>query len=274
MEGYDIVMPKLYLIPNTIAEETTGILASYGLDAIKNVRIFFVEEPKSARQLIKTLFTDFPLQSCEWLPLNEHSKNVDIQEYGKRLLDNDCAIISEAGCPGVADPGQDLVKIAHEQNIEIIPLIGPSSILLALMSSGLNGQNFAFNGYMPKDSRDRKQKIKSLEIRSTTEGQTQIFMDTPYRNQNLFEDILFTCNDRTLLCVACDITGTQQFIKTKPISQWKKTKVDLNKKSALFLIYSSENLQLLSPNFSKSIKQARKEIKEGKTYSMKEVFGD
>ena len=149
---------------------------------------------------------NFPLAECRFLDLNEHSDPKQVQEYAKILKEEDCAIISEAGCPCVADPGADLVFIAHQNQIEIIPLVGPSSILLALMASGLNGQNFAFNGYLPKDRQERTQKIKVLEERSHKENQTQIFMETPYRNQNILEDLLATCQDKTSLCIACEIT--------------------------------------------------------------------
>src|ERR1035437_170062 len=183
-------MPKLYLVPNTINEEGGNLLPDYIARAIMDVRVFFVEEPKSARRLLKALNAQFPLSDCRFFDLNVHSDPKQIQEYAKVLKEGDCAIISEAGCPCVADPGADLVFIAHQNKIEIIPLVGPSSILLALMASGLNGQNFAFNGYLPKDRQQRVQKIKMLEDRSKKEKQTQIFMEAPYRNQNILEDIL------------------------------------------------------------------------------------
>lgn len=159
-------MPKLYLVPNTINEANTNLLPDYIAREIKDVRVFFVEEPKSARRLLKSLNAEFPLSECRFLDLNEHSNPKEIQEYAQILKQGDCAIISEAGCPCVADPGADLVLLAQQNQIEIIPLVGPSSILLALMASGLNGQNFTFNGYLPKDRKEKVQKIKILEDRS------------------------------------------------------------------------------------------------------------
>ena len=230
-------MSRLYLIPNRINDGAGNFLPDYIAQEIKLLRVFFVEEPKSARRLLKSLNSDFPLSECRFLDLNEHSQAKDLFEYIKILKEGDTAIISEAGCPCVADPGADLVLLAHQNNIEIIPLVGPSSILLALMASGLSGQSFAFNGYLPKDRIQRAQKIRSLEERSFKDKQTQIFMDAPYRNQNVLEDILSTCQDQTQLCIACDITAPDQFIKTMSIKDWKKNLPNLDKKPALFLIH-------------------------------------
>jgi 16S rRNA (cytidine1402-2'-O)-methyltransferase len=229
-------MPKLYLVPNTINEERKDLLPAYIAQDIKDVRFFFVEEPKSARRLLKSLDAQFPLADCRFFDLNEHSDAKQVQEYVKVLKEGTSAIISEAGVPCVADPGADLVLLAHQNNIEIVPLVGPSSILLALMASGLSGQSFAFNGYLPKDRQQRAQKIRMLEERSQKEKQTQVFMEAPYRNQNLLEDVLATAQDKTHLCIACDIAGPQQSIKTKSIKDWKKNPPDIDKKPALFLI--------------------------------------
>jgi 16S rRNA (cytidine1402-2'-O)-methyltransferase len=229
-------MPKLYLVPNSINDSGEKLLPEYVARAIKDVRVFFVEEPKSARRLLKSLDAQFPLSDCRFLDLNEHSNPKDIQAYVSVLKEGDSAVISEAGCPCVADPGADLVFLAHQHQIEVIPLVGPSSILMALMASGLNGQSFAFNGYLPKDSQQRTQKIRSLEDRSFKMGQTQIFMETPYRNQSILEEILTTCQDRTYLCIACDISGADQMIKTMSINEWKKKPFKFNKKPSLFLL--------------------------------------
>jgi len=229
-------MPKLYLVPNTINETGGNLLPDYIAQAIIEVRTFFVEEPKSARRLLKNLNTQFPLAECRFFDLNEHSNPQEVHEYSKVLKEGDSAVISEAGCPCVADPGADLVFLAHQNNIEIIPLVGPSSILLSLMASGLNGQNFAFNGYLPKDRQERTQRIRSLEDRSFKMKQTQIFMETPYRNQSILEEILTTCQDRTYFCIAYDITGPDQMIKTMSINGWKKNPFKFNKKPALFLL--------------------------------------
>jgi len=229
-------MPKLFLVPNAINETKENLLPDYITHTIKDVRVFFAEEPKSCRRLLKALNPQFPLNDCQFFDLNEHSNSLQIQEYIKVLKNNDTAIISEAGCPCVADPGADLVFLAHQNQIEIIPLVGPSSILLALMGSGLNGQNFAFNGYIPRDRQERAQKIRSLEERSFKEKQTQIFMEAPYRNQSVLEDILATCQPNTYLCIACDITSSQQIIKTMSVKDWKKVSLNLVKKPTLFLL--------------------------------------
>ena len=213
-------MPKLYLVPNTISDGVNS-LPDYIASAIKDICVFFVEEPKSARRLLKSINPQIVFADCRFFDLNEHSNPQQIHEYTKVLKEGDAAIISEAGCPCVADPGADLVLLAHQNKIEIIPLVGPSSILLALMASGLNGQNFAFNGYIPRDRQDRVRKIRALEERSLKEKQTQIFMEAPYRNQSIFEDILNTCQDKTYLCIAYDLTSPQQTIKTMSIKEWK-----------------------------------------------------
>lgn len=228
--------PRLYLIPNTINEAGENMLPGYIAHQIKDVRVFFVEEPKSGRRLLRSLDHQFPLSDCRLFDLNEHSRPQEIHAYVKILKEGDSAIISESGCPCVADPGADLVFLAHQNQIEVIPLVGPSSILLALMASGLTGQHFAFHGYLPKDRHQRAQKIRMLEESSFKEKQTQIFMETPYRNQNVFEDILASCQDETCLCIACDIAGAHQVIKTMSIKEWKKSRLDFDKRPALFLI--------------------------------------
>ncbi len=229
-------MPTLYLVPNSLTEENIRLLPVYIADEIKNVRTFFVEEPKSARRLLKQLNAQFPLQDCQFLELSEHSKPRQVKEYAHLLKSGDCAIISEAGCPCVADPGSDLVSLAHQYQINIIPLVGPSSILLALMASGLNGQNFAFNGYLPKDRQERLQTIKILEERSFKEQQTQVFMEAPYRNQHMLEDILACCHEQTLLCIASSISLPDQIIMTMSIKKWKDNPIAIDKKPTLFLL--------------------------------------
>lgn len=231
-------MSTLFLIPNSV-EESRQIFCGFNPELILHVRIFFVEEPKAARALLKSILPEFPLQECKYYDLNEHTPINIVHEYAEIIKTQDAGIISESGCPCVADPGADLVLLAHQRGVDIIPLVGPSSILLALMASGLNGQNFAFNGYLPKDVKERDNKIKSLEQRAIKEGQSQIFMDTPYRNMALLEQILQVLNPQTLLCVALDITGADQMIKTKTVGDWRKMKVQLPKKPALFIINKS-----------------------------------
>ena len=204
--------------------------------AIAHVRTFFVEEPKSARRLLKQLHPDFPLQECRFFDLNEHTSSAKLKDYVDILKGSDAGIVSESGCPCVADPGADLVWLAHQDNVEVVPLVGSSSILLALMASGLNGQNFAFNGYLSKDKQQRAAKMKMLQRRSQQEDQTQIFMETPYRNQSLFDELLEGLSLQTRLCVACDITGQGQFIRTKTIETWRKANIQLPKSPCLFII--------------------------------------
>ncbi len=235
-------MAKLFLIPNHLSETPFSQIPAVSSGAIKHLRLFFVEEEKSARRLLKKLNPDLTISDCRLFPLNEHSKPEQVREYLKLMKTEDAGIISESGCPCVADPGADLVLLAHQNNIEIIPLIGPSSVIMALMASGLNGQNFAFNGYLPKDKHERQQRIKFLETRSAKEGQTQIFMETPYRNQSMTEDILSVCDDKTFLCIAGDITGPEQNIKTQTIKDWKKTGQGVLKNPALFLIEKKESV--------------------------------
>ncbi len=231
------MLSKLYLIPNVINETPGGeFFSPETRKAISLLRVFFVEEIKSARRLLRKIDPQFPIDDCIFYSLSEHTLSEETEKNFKEAGNQDIGVISEAGCPCVADPGADVVLLAQQNNREIIPLVGPSSILLALMASGLNGQNFAFNGYLPKERDGRIKKLKELEKRSLAENQTQIFMEAPYRNQNLFEDILQTCDINTLMCVAVSITTPEQMIKTKTMRGWQKEKMDFNKKPAIFLI--------------------------------------
>ncbi len=227
---------KVFLVPNTLSDDVDPQIASHAADMVSGLRFFVVEEEKSARRLLKKLKPDFPFEGCRFFLLNEQTPAKDIENIFKEIGGKDCAIISEAGCPCVADPGAELVLLAHNNGIGVIPLVGPSSVVLALMASGLNGQNFAFNGYLPKEQKLRIQKLKDLEKRAYAEGQTQIFMETPYRNQNLFEDICSSCRPETLLCLAIDLTNSGQYVKTLKIKNWPQEKPPLQKRPALFLI--------------------------------------
>jgi 16S rRNA (cytidine1402-2'-O)-methyltransferase len=229
-------MSKLYLIPTPLHEDNLTVIPSVNLSIIKDLRIFFVEEIKSAQKFLKRAIAQFPIQECSFHVLNEHTKPNEIQEYLKLIREKDSGIISEAGLPCVADPGSDLVFLAQKNQVQVVPLTGPSSILLALMSSGLNGQSFAFHGYLPRESTERIKRIKELESRSSKEHQTQIFMETPYRNQNMFEDILKSCDAKTHLCIAMNLTGTNEWIRTRTISDWKKNPPTLSKEPAIFLL--------------------------------------
>lgn len=228
---------KIYLIPTLISEDSPkGILPPYISEIIGSLRVFIVEDEKGARAFLRKADPAFSFEGCVFFVLNEHSSAKEAEEIFKNIADKDAGVLSESGCPCVADPGADIVWLAHKHNREVLPLVGPSSIILALMASGLSGQNFAFNGYLPKEKEARLQKIKGLERRAQTESQTQIFMEAPHHNQNLLNDILSTCDAETQLCVACDLTGADQLIKTLPIKLWKKENISIHKKPTLFLI--------------------------------------
>lgn len=230
---------KLYLIPNMLSDAAQPmIIPSYVAENISDVRYFLVEEEKSARRLLKKICPQIPLEGCSFFRLNEHTSAQEVKALFQKIKEEKAGIIAEAGLPCIADPGGELVFLAHQENMEVIPLAGPSSIFLALMASGLNGQNFAFVGYLPKEEKERFKKIKMLEKRSREEGQTQIFMETPYRSQNVLKDVLKVCLPKTLLCIAADLTGEKQFIKTQPVQEWRKLNPLIHKIPALFLLGS------------------------------------
>ncbi len=226
---------KLFLIPNHITQ-TPDVSLPVFAPGIEHLRVFFVEEIKSARRLLKKLNPQLAIDQCTFYALNEHTPFKETENNFKQVGSQDIGLISEAGCPCVADPGAALVLLAHKDGREVVPLVGPSSIMLALMASGLNGQNFAFNGYLPKEREARIQKLKALEKRCASEKQTQIFIEAPYRNQNVFEDILQSCSRNTLLCIAVDLMSSTQYIKTRTVGDWKSQKIDINKRPAIFLL--------------------------------------
>jgi 16S rRNA (cytidine1402-2'-O)-methyltransferase len=229
----------LYLIPTTLGDtaETMEVLPSKVNDIINFIDEYIVENEKTARHFLKKMGIKKPLQEIILHPLNQHTEQHAISSYLNSITEGKhIGVISEAGCPGVADPGAEVVKLAHEKGITVVPLVGPSSILLSMMASGFNGQNFAFNGYLPKERGERIKKIKDLELLVLKKNQTQLFIETPYRNMHLLEDLLASCDDQTKLCIACDVTLSSEFIKTKRISQWKKQLPELNKRPAIFLI--------------------------------------
>jgi len=228
---------KLYLIPTTLGETTIDqVIPKEVQELIPKLKHFIVENIRTARRYLKKVDPNINIDELHFYELNKHSSPNDISGYLHAISENSIGVISEAGCPGVADPGADVVKLAHEKNIEIVPLVGPSSILLSLMASGFNGQNFAFNGYLPIKSDERIKKIKQLESRSLSENQTQIFIEAPYRNNQLLGDIVQNCNTATKLCVAMDITMESEFIKTLPVKAWKNQAIDLHKKPTIFLL--------------------------------------
>jgi len=234
--------PIVYLIPSLLDENAIHTIPAYVANCIINCQVFFVENERSSRRFIKQLCKTYlpayemVIDNYEWFTIHKAEEEA-VTVFKQKLRDgNNIGIISEAGCPGVADPGQLLVAAAQEMSAEIKPLPGPSSILLALMASGMNGQQFQFAGYLPIDHQKRMHTIKELEAESRKKNCTQVFIETPYRNNQLLEVLLKTCNPATRLCIAADITGKTEWIKTKSILEWKKEKTDLHKRPAIFLL--------------------------------------
>jgi 16S rRNA (cytidine1402-2'-O)-methyltransferase len=229
----------LYLIPCTLGDTPADqVLPQHVIDVARTISHFVVEQPKTARQFLSSLKPDQPIQAMHFATLNEHSSAKDITGLLAPLLaGHDVGIISEAGCPGIADPGAELVQLAHRKGIRVIPLVGPSSILLALMASGLNGQRFAFHGYLPIAEAERTKAIEKLESDSVKFKQTQLFIETPYRNDKMYGALLAHCRPQTQLCVATDITLPGEKIRTHTIAQWKAQPIpQLNKHPSLFLL--------------------------------------
>ncbi|GAA0871624.1 SAM-dependent methyltransferase [Gangjinia marincola] len=230
---------KLYLIPTHLGNEETAadVLSPAVIHTLQRLNHFIVENEKTARRFIKHVVPGKVQAELHLQTLNKHT---DALEYGAMLEPclngHDVGIISEAGCPGIADPGAVVVAKAHAKNIKVMPLVGPSSILLTMMASGLNGQNFAFNGYLPLDKTEQKKKLKQLERRMLEENQAQLFMETPYRNNKLLDQLIQTLLPQTMLCIGCDLTLTDQYISTKSVKEWKNTKVDLHKRPTIFVI--------------------------------------
>ncbi|MGH2649021.1 MAG: SAM-dependent methyltransferase [Ginsengibacter sp.] len=227
----------IYLIPSFLSEDSVETVPLYVLNAVKNCQVIFAENERTTRRFLKRMSKEIVIDNFEWFTIHK-SEQEQIDTFRQKIKEEkNIAIISEAGCPGVADPGQILVKEAQKMNITIKPLVGPSAILLALMASGLNGQHFCFEGYLPIDSFERSKKIKHLEEESSKKNCTQIFIETPYRNNKLLETVLQNCKDQTQLCVAAELTSPNELIKTKTISEWKKEKTDLHKKPVIFLLH-------------------------------------
>ncbi|GHT53958.1 S-adenosylmethionine-dependent methyltransferase [Bacteroidia bacterium] len=231
--------PALYLIPVTLGETPIErVLPPYNTEIIAKIRHFIVENVRTARRFLKQTDPDFPIDDCTFFTLNKHTSRGELSEFLKPIADGySMGIISEAGCPAIADPGADVVAMAQHKNIPVVPLVGPSSILLALMASGFNGQSFAFNGYLPIDGEERLKTLKQLEQRIYAEHQTQLFIETPYRNNKMIDDILKTCKPTTKLCIAADITTKNERIFTKTIAEWRKNTPKLEKTPCIFAIY-------------------------------------
>lgn len=232
---------KLYLIPTTLGDVSPDeVLPQTVKRAIDFINDYVVENEKTARKFIKSINAEKVQANLRLHVLNKFTEESEYNEMLKPCLEGrNVGLMSEAGCPGVADPGAVIVKLAHEKGIQVVPLVGPSSILLALMGSGMNGQSFAFNGYLPIDKSEKKSALKNLERLSMEKNQAQIFIETPYRNNKLLEDILQSLQSSTRLCVATDITLPTEYIKTLTINDWKKTKVDLHNRPTIFIIQKS-----------------------------------
>ena len=222
----------VYLIPTVLAEGETACLPSYLLDALKNCRVFFVENERTARRYVKLLWKEMVIDEYEWYNIKEVTDEVATSFRQKIKEEKTIGIISEAGCPGVADPGQQLVYIAQQMNAIVKPLVGPNSILLALMASGMNGQQFQFVGYLPIEQPQRIKAIKALEAESKQRSSTQIFIETPYRNNQLLDVLVRTCHPQTKICVAVDLTAGSEMVQTKTALP------QLHKRPAIFLLYA------------------------------------
>ncbi len=225
----------IYLIPSFLSDNAVETIPAYVMNAVRKCSVIFAENERTARRFLKSMDREIVIDDFEWHTLGK-AEEEQVSAFREKIKEGkNIAIISEAGCPGVADPGQVLIREAQKLNAEIKPLVGPNSILLALMASGLNGQYFSFHGYLPIDNLERIKKIKQLESESLQKKCTQIFIETPYRNNKMLETILNHCNTSTRLCIACEITSPNEFIKTKTIDEWKKEKMDLHKKPTIFL---------------------------------------
>lgn len=229
----------LYLIPVTLGETPVEqVLPSYNHEVVKGIRHFIVENVRSARRFLRQTDREFPIDESTFYEMGKHSDEKLFSSYLQPLREGKpVGVISEAGCPAVADPGADIVSIAQREGLPVVPLVGPNSMIMAVMSSGLGGQNFAFNGYLPVEPADRTKRLKMLETRAWTEGQTQLFIETPYRNHKMFQSLLTALRPQTRLCIAAGITTSDEYIRTLRISEWKSAKLpDLSKVPAIFLI--------------------------------------
>lgn len=234
------IKPALYLIPVTLGPTPVEqVLPSYNTQVILSIRHFIVEEVRTARRFLKSVDKNINIDELTFYPMGKHADTALFRKYLEPLTQGQSiGIISEAGCPAIADPGAFVVAIAHQLNLPVIPLVGPSSILMALMASGFNGQNFTFHGYLPIDGSGRTAHIKKMEELAHAKKQTQIFIETPYRNEQLFQELLKTCRGNTKLCIAAGITCPEEYIHTHTIQDWKKTPLpNLRKTPAIFLLY-------------------------------------
>ena len=231
-------MSTVYLIPTVLATGALETIPAYVLTAVKNCRVIFAENERTARRFLKALDRTIVIDDFEWFSIAKDEEGQEIIFKQKIKEGSAIAIISEAGCPGIADPGQKLVAIAHEMRAAVKPLVGPSSILLSLMASGMNGQQFEFVGYLPIENLQRNQRIQELQAASKKNNSTKIFIETPYRNNQLLEAILKICDSQTMLCIASNLSDSNEKIITLSVKDWKNKKSELHKQPVIFLLYA------------------------------------
>jgi len=233
------VSGKIYLIPTFLGDsDSSRILPNFNQEIINKINYYIVENERTARRSLIKMGINTKIDALTFIVIDKHLKSQNFTNAIELLLaGNDFGILSEAGCPGIADPGSEIVKLAHQNNIDVIPLVGPSSLFLALMASGFNGQSFKFHGYIPVKNPERSKKIKELENCALRLNETQIFIETPFRNMQILNDLIAVCNPEIQLCIACDVTLETEFIKTKKIKEWKQKLPDINKRPTVFLIY-------------------------------------
>ena len=232
-------MSKVYLVPSVLDELAIHTIPTYLIDAVKDCQVIFAENERTTRRFLKSICKDIVIDNFEWVTIHKAEEEQKISFRQKIKEGKNIAIISEAGCPGIADPGQILIELAQQLNITVKPLVGPSSILLALMASGMNGQQFEFVGYLPIDNNERIKTIKEMETTSAKKNSAEIFIETPYRNNQLIETLLKTCKATTRICIAAELTSINEFIKTKTVADWQKEKIDFHKKPVIFLLQAS-----------------------------------
>jgi 16S rRNA (cytidine1402-2'-O)-methyltransferase len=228
---------KVYLVPTVLSADALYTIPAYITATVQKLTVFFVENERTARRYLKALDRNINIDALQIILMQKQATDTDlIKKF--LLAGTDIGVLSEAGCPAVADPGHRVVQVAHSIDAPVVPMIGPNSMLLALMASGMNGQNFQFVGYLPVRPPERIKMIKELELQSQKKKQTQLFIETPYRNNQVFADILAHCKDQTQVCVAADITAPEEFIKTKTVKEWRKAIPELHKRPVIFLIYA------------------------------------
>ena len=233
-------MSTVYLVPSVLDELAIQTIPTYLIDAVKDCQVIFAENERTTRRFLKSICKDIVIDDYEWFTIHKAEEEQKSSFRQKIKEGKNIAIISEAGCPGIADPGQILIELAQQLNITVKPMVGPSSILLALMASGMNGQQFEFVGYLPIDNIERTKLIKEMELTSAKKNSTQIFIETPYRNNQLLEALLKTCKLTTKICIASELTSSNEYVKTKMVAEWQKEKIDLHKKPVIFLLQSTK----------------------------------